>query len=195
MNIKCPHCGKLLQLKQQISDFNKIVTCPVCKESSPLSSFRIVEIQSQSDHTQFNIQGGQTRHGGEGIGNNGNSTIGSIINLASPNDPPHKLKMGCNIIGRAWEGNVKTDIPIHTPGKNRMSREHLIIEVKEVPNKGIVHYASLYKEKINPTYINKEQIMFGDCLILKDNDTIDLPDASLKFTLQEDQNQYNTTFS
>ena len=65
-----------------------------------------------------------------------------------------------------------------------MSREHLVIEVKDVDGRGTVYQASLYKRNVNPTFINKEQLTFNDCVILHEGDIIDLPDASLKFTIK-----------
>lgn len=207
MNIKCPHCGKILLIKQQITDFSRVITCPVCKESSALSNFRILDNNRQlpqGDHTQYGGQGSKTdlndsTHFNEtqipGHTNYGNYIIGSLTNIGTPQASPYKLKTGKNIVGRAWPGNSMTNIEIPTPGKNRMSREHLIIEVKEVTGKGIVHYASLYKQNVNPTFINKERLMFGDCVILRDGDLIDLPDASLKFTLDDNNNQFKTVLS
>lgn len=206
MNIKCPHCGKILLIKQQITDFSRVITCPVCKESSALSNFRILDNnrQPQGDHTQYGGQGGRTdfndcTHFDEtqatGHTNYGNSLIGSLTITGTPQASPCKLIIGKNIVGREWPGNSITNIQIPTPGKNRMSREHLVIEVKEVAGKGIVHYASLYKQNVNPTFINKERLMFGDCVILRDGDLIDLPDASLKFTLDDNNNQFKTVLS
>ena len=188
MNIKCPHCGKLLLIKQQITDFSKIITCPVCKESSALSNFRIIEPANQpkSDHTQYGPQGGSTEIGGHGAGSQGSTTIGTVTVMGTGNEQ-HKLRLGKNIVGRAWEGNTRTDIQIPTPGKLRMSREHLVIEVKEVHGKGTVHYASLYKQQVNTTYVNDEQVSYNDCIILKDGDIIHLPDADLKFTIKNNQ--------
>ena len=196
MNIKCPHCGKVLLIKQQISDFSKVVKCPVCHEASPLRDFKIIEEIDKGDKTNYGIKKDETKYSnkpeGETTIDNGETTIGDnsipqsgfIIDLGSPNDPPYRLKKGKNIIGRAWSGNTITDIGIHTPGKNRMSREHLVIEVKDVDGRGTVYQASLYKRNVNPTFINKEQLTFNDCVILHEGDIIDLPDASLKFTLK-----------
>lgn len=195
MRIKCPHCGNILLVKQQISNPRIIITCPVCKEQSPLALFKIIDSQMQnnvqpqgnnSDSTKY--QGGGYDHtqyhdnSNERTELNTHSGIGSFAELSS-SGTTHQLKMGKNIIGRKWSGNTITDIAIDTPGKNRMSREHLVVEVKDVPGKGIVHYASLYKQNVNKTFINKEKLDFGDRFVLNNGDIIELPDASIKFIL------------
>ena len=105
MNIKCPHCGKILLIKQQITDFSRVITCPVCKESSALSNFRILDNnrQPQGDHTQYGGQGGRSdfndcTHFNEtqatGHTNYGNSLIGSLTITGAPQASPCKLIIG-----------------------------------------------------------------------------------------------------
>ena len=74
-----------------------------------------------------------------------------------------------------------------------MSREHIVIEIKKVPAKGFVHYLSLYKEKVNKTFVGNEPLVYGDCIILNHGDIIKLPDADLRFEIpNEDDTDYET---
>jgi hypothetical protein len=61
-----------------------------------------------------------------------------------------------------------------------------VIEVKRVPAKGYVHYVSLYKEKVNPTYVEDELLQYGDCLVLSHGDVIKLPDVTFKFEIPDE---------
>lgn len=56
-----------------------------------------------------------------------------------------------------------------------------------VPGKGFVHYLSLYKERVNPTFLNKVSMMFGDCMVLKNGDIISLPNFDIVFELHESE--------
>ncbi len=112
-------------------------------------------------------------------------TFGELSVLNS-DAPKLKLKTGKFIIGRKANSSM-ADFQIQTEGSNRMSKEHIVIEVKKVPQKGVVHYISLYKEKVNDTFINDEKMFFGDCVILKNGDIIKLPDATLKFEILDDE--------
>ena len=89
------------------------------------------------------------------------------------------------VAGVASSFPAKIQIPA---GENRrMSREHLVIEVKKISGKGFVHYVSLCKEKQNATFLNEERIAFGDCLVLKDRDVLRLPDATLRFEIPDEE--------
>ena len=56
-------------------------------------------------------------------------------------------------------------IQIYTADSRAMSREHIVIDVKNVPGKGFVHTLSLYKEKVNPTFIGSEPLVYGDRIV------------------------------
>ena len=68
-----------------------------------------------------------------------------------------------------------------------MSREHLVIEIKKIPGKGFVHCASLYKEKVNPTFIGQNKLEYGDCVILHHRDLIRLPDVEARFEIPDNE--------
>lgn len=109
-----------------------------------------------------------------------NSTVGRLVQQGSAN--VYQLLHGKNIIGRSASAS-KATIPIITGPSKQMSREHIIIEVKNEPHKGLVHYLSLYKEKVNYTTRNGKQILYGDRLELKHGDVISLPGVTLSFEI------------
>jgi hypothetical protein len=44
-----------------------------------------------------------------------------------------------------------------------------------------VHTVSLYKEKVNETYVGENLLEFGDMVVLSPRDELRLPDATLIF--------------
>ena len=181
IKIKCPCCGAVLAVKVQPGSESKKLTCPVCKESSPFKLYKQVSGNAQKEHTEYPgmDKGGNTKAKGMQNCSAGRLKVQSV-------SVPFDLKPGVNIIGRkASVSSANIQIPVMT--SNRMSREHLVIEVKNVPGKGTVHYASLYKEKVNDTFINKERLEYGDCIILKDGDILELPEASKKFEIPDSE--------
>ena len=145
------------------------VTCHVCKQKSPFASFGRPSGHNDEDKTMYP---------GE-ISANVNAGV-----LVKPGTGERfALKEGRNVIGRRSSVS-SSDIQIPLPNEmKRMSKEHIIIDVKDVPGRGLVHYASLYKEKVNPTAVNGEPLAFGECVVLNDGDRLNLPDADLIFKL------------
>ncbi|MCI7783026.1 MAG: hypothetical protein MR544_08035, partial [Parabacteroides sp.] len=56
-----------------------------------------------------------------------------------------------------------------------------------IPGKGFVHIASLYKERVNPTYINQTPLLYGDHIILQMGDRIILPNVTLRFEIPDEE--------
>ncbi len=164
IKIKCPFCGAVLAAKSKPGLEKKIIPCPVCKQKAPFSKFEKI-VKSNRESTQI---------GGLNI----NTVIGKVTVL--PNGESFQLREGRNVLGRT-AGSSNADI--HLPGSNRMSREHLIIDVRDVPGKGFVHYASLYKKETNETSIGHAKIEYGDELILKDGDIINFPGVDVIFEM------------
>lgn len=204
VRIRCPYCRKLLAVEKQPGIETKTVTCPVCKKRNPFIAFEKVEInQDRTIYPGQNRNMGQDSYseiifyktgGGNGAkqdsnsdetikGNLFNGQIGKLV-LVNDRNTVFKLSIGRNVLGRLSQSS-HADIQIPTDDRNRMSREHLVIEVKEIPGKGFNHYVSLYKQKLNPTFISGEKLEFGDRVILKDNDIIELPDVKLKFIIPD----------
>ena len=183
LKIGCPVCGSVLSVQSQPGIESKSVTCPVCKNKSPFSAFR--RIASKEERTEYpNSKGGYTKEETEtNIDKGPNYTLGKLV--IPTLGLSFQLKPGKNIIGREDLASAATcQVPCET---KRMSREHLVIEIKKVPEKGFVHYASLYKEKVNPTFIGQNKLEYGDCVILHHRDIIRLPDVEARFEIPDNE--------
>ena len=178
IRIRCPHCGACLIVRNVSGIEHKRLTCPVCKESS--SSFKRIEDNSRAEeHTEYPDEP-HTR-----INEEMNYTLGQLkVSLSGV--PVFRLKIGKNLIGRKAANSI-ADFQIPITESKRLSREHLIIDVKKVPSKGLVHYASLYKQNSNVTFINGERLSYGDCIVLKHGDIFNLPDISVKFEIPDEE--------
>lgn len=184
IKIKCPCCGTMLAVKQQPGIENKNVTCPVCKETSPFKFYKPMTAKKSED-TIYPDNEEHTHYEETDLGVGMNFTLGQLKIMSSPLSP-FRLNVGRNVIGRKASAS-SADIQLPTTESKRMSREHLIIEVKKMSGKGLVHYVSLYKQKVNDTFINHERLEFGDCIILKDGDMIKLPDMTVKFEIPDEE--------
>ncbi len=174
LKIGCPVCGSILTVKNQSGIESRSVTCPVCKKRSPFVSFKRINDTEDDEPTQYPHMEDDKQEGE-------NYTIGRLI----ADSVPYQLQPGKNIIGRKAEGSgAHVQIPCTS---KRMSREHLVIEIKKVPGKGSVHYVSLNKAQVNPTYIGSMQLEYGDKLILKHNDIIRLPDMEVRFEIPDEE--------
>ena len=188
IKIKCPYCGSVLSVKNQAGIESMSVTCPICKQKSPFKDFKKVVDKVNDESTQYPGDNEKTSYKtsseGTDIGTGLNFTLGKL--RVMPSGPSFQLKPGKNIIGRrATQSSADFQIPMET--SKRLSREHLVIEVKKVPGKGFVHYASLCKQKTNKTLIGNEQLEYGDCMVLNQGDIIKLPDVNVKFEIPDDE--------
>ena len=168
MKIKCPYCGKILEVKSKNDETINLattLTCPLCKSKFSLSECEIVKEVKEEGGTPKTGSGEQTKV------NLGNYKKGELKVLNS-NLPNFKLKEGSNVVGRkAQTSQADIQIPAEIPAgqeKHRFSREQIVINVIETP-KGYVHKMSLYKSKVNATYYNNVELQYGDSYILKDN--------------------------
>ncbi len=188
INIKCPRDGAVLAIKNHPGIENREITCPVCKVSSPFSSYKrvIVKKKQEEEHTQYP---GEENQAASAEGAKPNKDIDCALGklrVQGSGTPPFKLNIGKNVIGR--KASVSSaDIQIPTGDSKRMSREHMVISVQKVAGRGWVHFASLCKERTNDTFLNGTRIDFGDSLILKDGDIITLPDAKIIFELPDSE--------
>lgn len=191
IQIKCPFCGAVLTVRPQPGMENKNVTCPVCKQKNTFRAFQQVitnsnEYKSETlypnrkgkDIPNYPADEGKTEIGGM------NFTIGRISIPGT--GILYQLKPGRNVIGRK-ASKSEADFGIDTGANRSMSREHIVIDVKKVPGKGFVHYVSLFKEKVNPTFVGNVQLQFGDTIVLNDSDTIRLPDAKVRFEIPDEE--------
>lgn len=172
IKIVCPVCGSVLLVKQQPGLEKKSVTCPICKNINPFSSYKI-KTDDSGEHTEYP----GNNPGGEDCRTGVLSLVGSERCL--------RFEAGKSyIIGRQCTNNT-ADFVIPDSSK-RMSRSHLTVEVAKVPGKGMVHKISLFKKEVNDTFINNVKLDFGDKVILRNKDLIKLPNAVLRFEIPDE---------
>lgn len=186
VKIKCPNDGAVLKVAI-VEDLEKrSIKCPICGCKTPYAQYLQVVEENAGAATEYptddargnkiNIPGDTTQ-----INNNVNLTAGRLVMKSTGEG--FQLKIGKNIVGRrAANSSATIQIPCTT---NRMSREHLVIEVKNEDGLGVFHYAYLNKAKVNATYIGSSKLEVGDCHILKDGDIIKLPDVDVVFVLPD----------
>lgn len=173
--IKCPWCSAVLSIKYQAGMEHKSLTCPVCKRSSALAEYKPY-IAPQEEHTCYpSIRNSESS-------SVDNSLVGHLFVPSSGKS--YKLNVGKNIIGRN-AAVTKATVKIETPANKRISREHLIISVSLIKGRGLIHALSLYKERLNHTSVNGVPLSFGDQVILKHGDIINLPDLDLVFQIPD----------
>lgn len=181
IKVKCPYCGTPLGIRIASGKVsNKNLTCPVCKQKSPLQSWRIDLREQEEQPTEYPSEEEPTIPTNDGL----NFTLGQLTVMDS-DLPAFRLKVGKNVVGRKASAS-SADIQLSVGESKRLSREHLTIEVKKVPGKGFVHIASLYKLKSNATYLNDNILVYGDAVILQHGDVLKLPDISLQFALPDE---------
>ncbi len=181
IKIKCPYCAAVLTVRYIEGIESKRVTCPICKQKSPFTEFR--QVADVAEGTQY-----PDSKGGGGAAVHVNSLTGILRVL--PSGPVFQLHTGGNIVGRQASQSA-ADFQIATGESRRLSREHIVVDVRKVEGKGVVHTVSLCKEKCNPTFVGSAQLEYGDCVILHAGDVIKLPDVDVRFELPDDE---GTTF-
>lgn len=173
IKIGCPQCGSVLLVNPVPGIETKTVTCPICKTKNTFTAYR--KIIDQEDPTLIN--------------SGTNYTIGTLQDPATGRT--YQLRPGRNVIGRQAPTS-KADIQLPCQTK-RMSREHIVIDVKKIPGTGYRHCAALYKEHVNQTAVNRATLEYGDSIVLNTHDTIHLPDYDLTFHIpDEDETEKST---
>lgn len=185
--LKCPFCGGVLKIINKPGLENKNINCPACHHKNHFSHYRQVKMKPVDNDPDTVYPGHNTADKEEteigGVtASSLNLSIGSLI--VGPNS--YQLKPGRNVIGRK-ASNSKASIQLETGENRRMSREHLIIEVKKEMGKGFVHIASLAKDNVNDTFIGGEKLYPGDSFILAPGVTINLPDFDIKFNIEDSE--------
>lgn len=175
IQIKCPWCSAVLSVKYQEGLETASVTCPVCKRKSPYSQFKPYSAPLE-ESTCYPA----------GIGRDVNtSSPAPIGRLFIPSiGSTYYLSEGLNIVGRSASASQAT-IGLNVGSNKRISREHIVINVTNIPGRGLVHSISLYKERVNQTSVNGEILTFGDNIILKHGDIINLPDLDVRFEIPD----------
>lgn len=192
LKIKCPFCGSKLSVKNIQGIEKKYVTCPVCKNKYLFTQYKIINNKVNRGYNDpymehlgtseltIPFRGVQS----ENIISNKKDQMIGRLHLVGTN-VYFQLKNGTNIIGRHSK-SPNADFLIDTGNKRLMSRQHLRIDVVSV-NGCIIHRLSLFKPNVNKTSLNNQEIVYGDCLILSEGDVINLPDATLKFEMQDNE--------
>lgn len=171
VSIKCPHCGAKLRAKMTAGLEQKNVTCPVCKERSPFTAFIKEEPKVENLSTDYGVA----------IEKNQSSRLGHIRILDDENSIKFELKLGKNVVGRkAAASNADIQIPLPA-GCNKVSREHFVIEVIKTETDSYKHCISLFKQKVNETFVEDVELEYGICLVLNHGDKIKMPGISLIF--------------
>lgn len=176
IKLRCPFCSATLTVKKRADiDMDKVaITCPVCKEKSPMRNFKRA-VDRAAESTSFPEMDTINNLKVKGI-------IGTLRVL--PAGQVFRLHEGRNVLGRKTSA-ADVDIPIDTMGGKRLSRQHLVIDVENVPGKGYMHYASLYKKEVNRTLIGSNPLEFGDKIVLNNGDVIALPDVNVIFQIED----------
>lgn len=189
IKIKCPQCGAVLSVKPMAGLQTKNVTCPVCKYKGLFTTFKIHAPNQQesndfSDSTQYAGGGG---HGGfsddTDLGHKFNQSPGQLRVL--PTGQVFRLKEGRNVIGRQ-AAHSSANIQLPTGSGRRMSREHIVIDVQNINGKGMTAYISLFKKEVNKTLVNGNQLVYGDMIVLKDGNVVDLPDMQVRYEIPDE---------
>lgn len=193
IKIRCPYCSASLSVKRIPDIEKKSVTCPVCKRKSPFLDFK--QTIHKDDPTDYDGnghgQGCSSDPNTSGIDEAENNIIGHICVLRTGSIFP--LKQGRNVIGRKADSS-KATIQIPTGDNRRISREHLVVNVKRVLGQGFVHTVSLFKENVNKTFINGSQLQPGEEFPLKHGCRIGLPDLMLRFELSNGEDTERTDY-
>lgn len=193
IQIKCPFDGAVLSVKNQPGIESKNVTCPICKHKYPFTQFRRIDksVGFEEEGTEYSYPEKEHHHyanegdSGKAAGAEGlNLTLGTVRILST--GQRFLLRPGRNVIGRR-SMNSTADIQINTGDQRVMSREHIVIEVKKMPSKGFVHYVSLFKPKVNKTFVGSDPLFYGDCIVLNHGDRIILPNENLIFEIPDEE--------
>lgn len=183
IKIGCPNCGNVLGVKNISGIETKYVTCPICHFKAAFINFkRIGTPISSDDRTKYPDDKITGYNNSLSTSNSGvNNVVGSLKVLNT--GQVYQLKPGVNIVGRMAQGSEAT-IALPNVSK-KISRNHLVIEVNNVPGKGMVHYVSLCKSLVNLTSVGNSVLEFGDKIILNNGDIIHLPDVEIRFELPD----------
>lgn len=214
IKITCPNDRTVLSVRLTPGIESKNITCPVCRYSFPVSILKngsrngkngihhaqVTEVNplciSHADTLVHNYHSDTIPHQYQDkiateLYQVQNQETESAPDIVMPvgrlfivgTGDFFQLEPGVNVIGRKATQSGAT-LQIDTGGSRALSREHIVIDViKE--STGLGHYISLYKEKVNTTFVGGQQLIFGEQIRLNNGDTIRLPDVNLRFELSD----------
>ncbi|MCI7645751.1 MAG: FHA domain-containing protein [Bacteroidales bacterium] len=183
IKLKCPLDGIVLTIKNEPGIEKRVLTCPVCKRKYPFSQFRMDAQTPGASHPSGTPAGGTCPDNDDTDLVTINRVIGRLVIPGAVFS--FQLLPGHNVIGRK-SASSRAEFQIETNGKKGMSREHIVINVKKEPDKGFVHYLSLFKKQTNTTLLNNQPVAFGDSIVLEHGDIIQLPDTTLRFEIPDE---------
>lgn len=170
LKIKCPCCGAVLAVRNKASIENLSITCPNCKTKSPFTVYKAYNSRPvEEDATVVGPSLPEQREEVETV-------TGRLVLM--PTGEIMNLKLGKNVVGR-YSSKSLADVKIPTDSRE-VSRNHSLIEVKQVTGKGMVYYISNYENK-NETVVGDQVLEDGDCVILKNGDLIRMANVTLRF--------------
>lgn len=189
IQIKCPFDGAVLTVRYIPGIETKNVKCPICQHTYLFKDFKRVDKTGVPANRGGIQQGGEEKTSYYNVENPNSAASDDAANFTigrlKGKDQTFQLHIGRNVIGRKGVKS-QADFQIDTIDNKMVSREHLVIEVKKVTAKGFVHYVSLFKEKVNNTYVGSEQLLYGDCIVLRDGDVIRLPGIEIRFEIPDE---------
>lgn len=182
LNIKCPGCGSILQIKNLPNIQDKTVTCPTCKLKSRIRDCERIALQRDDEEaTQY---GFKQKEGSEDtvLGTTPIAGIGRLVNMH--NKEIHQLRLGRNTIGRRVSHPLSTvTLAIAETQTNKtMSREHAIIEVTRLQNGSYRHFLCNWKGQ-NGTWVDGMPISADERMVLNHGQTIKMGQVLLRFEI------------
>ena len=169
VNIECPGCGVILRVTNSKNEAEKRFSCPNCGKHIVIPFYKI---KPEDGETQLDGQPGAqaTQMGGQNVDQK------SCYLLY--NGRKYELAIGQNCVGRRAMTS-SADVQIDTDDRF-FSREHMLINVRRLPDGGIKVDVSNYKNK-NATYVNNNLLEQGDAIVLHDGDKILVGASTLTF--------------
>ena len=185
IQIKCPHCGAVLKVKQQAGLEKASITCPVCKKKSPFSDYENV-INKDSEETELpgGFKSKQSNEETE-VGGSVNMTIGCLVEKSGKR---WSLHPGVNTIGRKLQAppqQVEIRISDYT-GERKMSRNHAKIVVIRLANGSAKHVLYNWQNK-NQTYVGGDPIESGDRIVLNNGMVIKFANIDVRFVIEDSE--------
>ena len=184
IQIKCPHCGAVLKVKQQPGLEKASITCPVCKKKSLFTAFETV-INKDSDVTELpgGVKSKQNSEDTTEFGASVNSSIGCLVEKSGKR---WALHLGVNTVGRKLQSNPQqVEVPVSDyTGERKMSRNHAKIEVIRLPNGSAKHVLYNWQNK-NMTYVGGEPIETGDRIVLQNGMVIKFANIDVRFVIED----------
>lgn len=187
VKVKCPNCGKLLNVKEVPGLDGKFVRCSVCDERRLFSEYRKVEEQApqSSDETHLNYPKDKTKDSDDTCVADSDVTLlnSSAYLVDMQTKKEYVLKDGKNYVGRnANSTPAKVNVRIETTDRG-FSRAHLGIEVIKMAD-NVRKYKICNDDNKNFTFVNGDKLEKEDILFLKNKDIIKSSTVELQFLLK-----------